>query len=270
MSKILDVATAAAKEAGEFLLDNFGKISSIEKKADRNFATNLDREAEKIIIDKIKAEFPSCDILAEESGQISQGGEYLWIIDPLDGTHNFMHNINIFGVSIGVVHKDKFIAGVIYMPQDKELYSAEKGSGSFKNGQKIQVSSTFDLKECSISFDSSIRYAPDIMLKVLGDLAENVFNVRMFGSSVRVLSYLAEGKLDFAVEFHDRPWDFAGGVCIIEEAGGKLTTLYGDTLSYKSIGYVASNSVTHDQVQNIVLKHLKPKKLDSTATSYPS
>jgi len=260
MSKILDVATAVAKEAGEFLLDNFGKISSIEKKGDRNFATNLDREAEKIIIDRIRVEFPSCDILAEESGGISCGSEYLWIIDPLDGTHNFMHNIDIFGVSIGVVYKDEFIAGVIYMPKDKELYSAEKGSGSYKNGQKIQVSSSLDLKDCSISFDSSIRYAPDLMLKVLGDLAENVFNIRMFGSSVRSLSYIAEGKLDFSVEFHDRPWDFAGGVCIIEEAKGKLTNLYGDALSYKSIGYVASNKIIHNKVQSIVSKYLKPKK----------
>jgi myo-inositol-1(or 4)-monophosphatase len=91
------------------------------------------------------------------------------------------------------------------------------------------------------------------MLKVLGQLAKEVFNIRMLGSSARVLSLIAEGKLDFAVEFYDRPWDFAGGVCIIEEAGGKLTDLKGNPLTYKTIGYIASNTITHGAVQKIVV-----------------
>jgi len=256
MSEIIEVAVEAAKIAGAFLLDNFGKISQIESKGDRNFATNLDREAEKMIIDKIKAKFPDHGIIAEESGTSGSQKEYLWIIDPLDGTHNFIRNINIFGVSIGVVHKQDFIAGVIYMPKDEELYAAEKGQGAYKNGKRIYVSTKDNLKECSISFDSSIRYSPEVMLKVLGDLASSVFNIRMFGSSARTLAYVAEGHLDLAVEFHDRPWDFAGGVCIIEEAGGKLADLKGDPLTYKTIGYIASNAKVYDKVKEIVLAHL--------------
>jgi len=252
MSKIIDTAVQAAKQAGDFLLDNFGKVSNIEKKGDRDFATNLDKEAEKIIIDKVKGKFKEHGIIAEESGKDNPDKDYLWIIDPLDGTHNFMRNIDIFGVSIGIVHKQEFIAGVIYMPKDKELYTAEKGSGAYKNGKKISVSSNSDLKDCSISFDSSIRYSPKIMLDTLGKLAKEVFNVRMFGSSARILSYVAEGKLDFAVEFHDRPWDFAGGVCIIEEAGGRLATLKGERLTYKNVGYIASNKAVYSKVEKIV------------------
>ncbi|MFA5272415.1 MAG: inositol monophosphatase family protein, partial [Candidatus Omnitrophota bacterium] len=94
------------------------------------------------------------------------------------------------------------------------------------------------------------------MLEVLGDLAKEVFNVRMLGSSVRALSYIAEGKLDFSVEFHDRPWDFAGGVCLIEEAGGKITDLKGNPVTHKTMGYVASNELIHDRVQKIVLSRL--------------
>lgn len=260
MSKIIEVAIAAAKEAGEFLLDGFGKVSQIEKKGDRNFATNLDKEAELMIIDRIKAQFPEHSILAEESGKSNQGSDYIWIIDPLDGTHNFIRNINIFGVSIGIVHKEKdFIAGVIYMPKDDELYSGEKGSGAYKNDTKISVSSFSDFKECSIAFDSSIRYSPGPMLATLGKLAHEVFNVRMFGSSVRHLSYVAEGVLDFSVEFHDYPWDFAGGVCIIEEAGGILSDLNGGPLTYKTIGYVASNGKVHERVVDIVRANLKLK-----------
>jgi len=257
MSEIITVAVEAAKNAGNFLLDNFGKVEQIEKKGDRNFATNLDREAEVMIIDKIKANFSDHGIIAEESGSSNPDNEYLWIIDPLDGTHNFMRNINIFGVSIGILHKKEFVAGVIYMPQDDELYMAEKGSGAYKNDKRIYVSDNDDLKECSIAFDSSIRYSPEVMLKVLGDLASQVFNVRMFGSSARTLTYVAEGTIDFAVEFHDRPWDFAGGVCIIEEAGGKLVDLRGSRLTHKTIGYIASNAKVHEKVKEIVLPQLK-------------
>jgi len=263
MKEIINLGIEAAKEAGIFLLDNFGKISQIESKGDRNFATNLDKEAEELIIDKIKTKFPNHGILAEESGTSNLESEYLWVIDPLDGTHNYMRNINIFGVSIGVVYKQKFIAGVIYMPQEDELYVGERSNGAYKNAKSIKVSSISQLKECSISFDSSIRYAPEIMLKTLGSLAKEVFNVRMFGSSVRVLSYIAEGKLDFAVEFHDRPWDFAGGVCIIEEAGGKLISLKNTPLSYKTIGYIASNAKIHDMVRAIVFSHLDKNNKNS-------
>lgn len=257
MNNILNTAIEAAKEAGAFLLDNFGKIGKIEKKGDRNFATNLDREAEVMIIDRIGAKFPDHGVIAEESGKKSAERDYLWIIDPLDGTHNFMRNIDIFGVSIGVVYKEKFVAGVIYMPKEDELYFAEAGSGAYKNDKKISVSENSDLKECSIAYDSSIRYAPKVMLKVLGDLAQEAFNVRMLGSSARHLSYVAEGVLDFSVEFHDRPWDFAGGVSIIKEAGGKLCDLSGGSLTYKSIGYIASNARVFNKVKAIVCPNVK-------------
>ena len=259
MSEILDVAVSAAKEAGKFLVDNFGKISEIQSKGDRNLATNVDKGAEEIIVSKVKGKFPNHAILAEEGGRDNVESEYLWIIDPLDGTHNFIRNVNIFGTSIGVVKGSEFIAGVIYMPIDDELYMAEKGSGAYKNGKAISVSDTDNLKQCSIAFDSSIRYGPEVMLATLGELAQESFNVRMLGSSARHLTYVAEGNLDFVVEFHDRPWDFAGGVCIIQEAGGKLCDLGGGAVTHETIGYIASNSAVHEKVQNIVFKHLKRK-----------
>ncbi len=256
MNDVTNLAVSLAKKAGIFLLNNFGKVKEIESKGDRNLATNLDKEAEKIIVDGIRAKFPGHGILAEEGGATGLDKDYLWVIDPLDGTHNFIRDINIFGVSIGILYKNRFVTGAIYMPLDDELYVGEKGSGAYKNDKKIHVSSCKELKECSISFDSSIRYSPEIMLGVLGDLAKEVFNVRMFGSSVRALSYLAEGKLDFTVEFYDRPWDFSGGVCLIEEAGGKISDLKGNPVTHKTIGYIASNAIIHDKVQKIVLSHL--------------
>ncbi|MCK9615846.1 MAG: inositol monophosphatase [Candidatus Omnitrophica bacterium] len=258
MGDMVNLAVDAAKEAGIHLLNNFGKIGKIESKGDRNLATNFDKEAEQIIVDKVKSKFPGHGILAEEGGGSSLDSDFIWIIDPLDGTHNFIRNINIFGVSIGILHRNKFVAGVIYMPVDDELYVGEKNNGAYKNNEKICVSSTKELKECSISFDSSIRYSPDVMLNVLGDLSKEIFNVRMLGSSARALSYVTEGKLDFSVEFHDRPWDFAGSVCILEEAGGKITDLKGQDVTHETIGYIASNGITHSKIQRIVFSRINP------------
>ncbi|MDD5070345.1 MAG: inositol monophosphatase [Candidatus Omnitrophica bacterium] len=253
MSKIIDLSIKMAKEAGVLLKDNFGKIKEIQKKGDRNFATNLDREAENLIVAAIRSDFPEHGVIAEESGSSNLDSDYLWIIDPLDGTHNYMRNVAVFGVSIGVVYKKEFIGGVIYMPMDDELYVAEKGAGAYKNGERISVSDVSDLKNCSISFDSSIRYSPELMLTTLGALSREVFNVRMYGSSVRALTYIAEGKIDFSVEFHDRPWDFAGGVCLIEEAGGKLIDLKGGKLTPETIGYLASNSNVFQAVKELII-----------------
>ena len=245
---MINLAIKTATEAGEFLLDNFGGAKQIISKGDRNFATELDHKAEEMIVSKIKQEFPEHGILAEEKERRNLDHDWLWIIDPLDGTHNFMRSIDIFGVSVGLVHKNEFVLGVIYMPKNDELYTAEKGKGAYKNGERIYVSKNSEFKDCSISFDSSIRYSPKKMLPVLEKVAHKVFNVRMLGSSARLLTYVAEGKFDFAIEYHDRPWDFAGGVCIIKEAGGNFTDFQGNPPTPKTAGYIASNGVMHSQI----------------------
>ena len=255
-NQIMQVAREAAKEAGEYLLSQFGNVGEIIVKGDRNLATNVDKTAEKMIVDKITWSFPEHNILGEEEEYEQKESDYVWIIDPLDGTHNFIRGINIFGVSIGLWHKDEFIAGVVYMPVDDEMYYAYKGQGAYKNGNKISVSAVSTMKEASCSFDSSIRYDKDTMLAVLGEVADQSFNVRMFGSSVRLLTYVAEGVIDFAIEFHDRPWDFAGSVCLIIEAGGVFNGLKGQKATPETIGYVASNPGLYDDINVIIEKNL--------------
>ena len=249
---MIEVAVSAAKEAGKFILDNFGKVTKIESKGDRNLATDIDKKAEEIITRRIAAEFPGHGILGEEETKKQLSSDYLWIIDPLDGTHNYIRGLNIFGVSIGLVHKQEFILGVVYMPWDDELYTGQKDKGAYKNGKRIFVSSEDTLKRASISFDSSIRYSPEIMLGTLGKLSKEVFNVRMFGSSVRTLTYVAEGKLDLSLEFHDRPWDFAGSVAIIKEAGGVFLDLNYRPVSPKTIGYIASGKKIFPAIKNLL------------------
>ena len=255
MSDIITTAVAAAQQAGVYLLHNFGKIKEVISKGDRNLVTNVDRQAQSMIIDAIRKNFPKHGIIAEEGLTQDVAAEYVWIIDPLDGTHNYIRGIGLFGVSIGVVNRGAYIGGVIYMPFDDELYVAEIGSGAYKNGDMIKVSTRQALKECYISYDSSIRNDPRTLLPVLGEIADKSFNVRMFGSSVRALSYLAEGKIDVAVEFSDQPWDCAAGICLIEQAGGRVTDLSGRAMAHTTIGYIATNGPSHEEVLDIVRKH---------------
>ncbi len=253
---MLNLAIESAKEAGEILRENFGKIKTIFTKGDRNLATNVDRKAEEVIVNRIKEKYPSHGILAEEQERKNLESDWLWVVDPLDGTHNFIRGIDIFGVSIGLIHKGEFVLGVIYMPVSDELYVGEKGGGAYKNGKKINVSGETDLAACSVSFDSSIRYAPEKTSRILRVVSEKVFNIRMLGSSARLLTYVAEGKLDAAIEFHDRPWDFAGAVAIIKEAGGEFTDLQGQYPTPKTIGYIASNPSVYNEIFHLVHDNL--------------
>ncbi len=253
--EMLKTAILAAQKAGDYLLKNFGKVRKIIEKEDRNLATELDLKAEEIIIKILKKQFPSHKIFSEEGNldiEKEKEEEFLWIIDPLDGTHNYIHKIEIFGVSVALSCKGKVILGVIYLPFTQELYWGQKNKGSFLNRRRIKVSQVRTLKKASVSFDSAIRINRDKILKVLGRVADQVFNIRMLGSSARVLSYLASGRLDIAIEFSDYPWDCAAGKILIEEAGGKFTYLDGSEWKINKRGYIASNKYLHSQILKLV------------------
>jgi myo-inositol-1(or 4)-monophosphatase len=253
MADILTIASAAAKQAGDFLLQNFGHVTSMAQKADHSFVTNVDKEAETMIINQITSAFPDHGILSEEAGPKNLDADYLWVIDPLDGTHNFIRNIPIFGVSIGVVYKKEIIAGVIYMPVHNEFYSAEKGSGAFKNNGAISVSSIADLHNVSLHYDSTFKNNPSVAVATLASVSAATFNCRMYGSSVRSLTYLAEGTLDAIIEFDDNPWDYTAGICLVREAGGTVTHLKtGKDFCFGEQGYLATNSQVHSGIWEIV------------------
>ncbi len=137
------------------------------------------------------------------------------------------------------------------MPLANELYTAEKGKGAYLNNKKISVSER-DLSRATLSYDSSIRYNKEPMINCLEKVSDKVFNIRMFGSSVRSLSYIAEGKIELAIEFNDKPWDFAAGLLLVEEAGGRATDLQGNKWSTASTGYVASNGIVHEDILTII------------------
>jgi myo-inositol-1(or 4)-monophosphatase len=246
-----EVAAKAAKEAGKMLKNNFGKVSDIKIKSDRNLVTDIDFKADKIIIDKIKKYFKEDNIISEESSLPKPEADYTWIIDPLDGTHNYIHNIDIFGVSIAVAFKDKSVIGAIYMPLTDQLYLAEEGKGSFCNGRKIRVSDR-ELNKATLIYDSNIRLDKENMLKNLSNLTDKVFNIRMFGCTARSLSYIAEGRAEVEVEYSDEVWDYAAGLLLVEEAGGLATDLEGKKWNIKTKGYIASNRKIHQEILKII------------------
>ncbi len=252
MKDIIKLGIKAVREAGALLIENKENISHIIEKEDRSLVTDLDARAEEIIVDLIKSEFPDHGILCEEGSAAPSDGEYLWVIDPLDGTHNYIRGIPCYGVSIGIVRDECFIAGIIYMPGEDALYVSEQGSGAYKNNDRIHVSNRTSIKNCTLSYDSCMRENPVLKPRVLGELGRKVFNVRMFGASTTLLTYLAEGKLDIAVEFDDKPWDIAAGASLVLEAGGAFTDLKGNPTTYRHESYIASNGLVHNEVCRIV------------------
>ncbi len=251
MKSMVTVAMDAAREAGEHLRANHRTALTVEAKEDRSLVTNVDREAEHLIVSRIEAAFPGHDIIGEERGRTSRGSDHLWIIDPMDGTHNYIRGMSTYGVSIGMMRDAVFAVGVIFMPETGEMYAAERGSGAFRNGTRIAVSARSALSACTVAFDSELRVDTARKLRVLERLSTSVFNVRLFGSSARTLSYIAEGVLDGVVELSDKLWDFAAGTVLIEEAGGRMTGLAGAALSARDTAYVASNGLVHEPLLGI-------------------
>jgi myo-inositol-1(or 4)-monophosphatase len=235
-----NIAIKAARQAGGVLSSRFGRIKKIKAKGDRDLVT------EGHIINN----FPKDSILSEEN-PYEQKSDFKWIIDPLDGTHNYIHKINIFGVSVALAYKDEVVMGLIYMPQEDELYSAQRDKGAYRNGKRIAVSQR-KIREATLIFDSSIRYQKNRMLKDLGRLVDRVFNVRMFGSTVRGLVDIAEGKAEVEIEYNDKLWDFAAGLLLVEEAGGRATDFSGRRWNIRTKGYIASNGRIHNQILRLM------------------
>ena len=248
----LAIATEAAREAGAMLKKKFGLAATIERKPDRSLVSNLDREAERIIIDCLHAALPDYAIIGEESGGDPGSASYTWVIDPLDGTHNYLRNIPVYGVSIGLMRGSEFIAGVIYMPAEGDLYAAEQGGGAWKNGKRIRVSDLSSLEESSLAYDSGFRSGSREKILLMEKFASRVFNIRMSGSSARNLTFLAEGTIDMVIEFDDRLWDFAAAITLIREAGGLITDHAGGPVCGDRSCYCASNSLLHGAAMKLL------------------
>ncbi|MGA9408736.1 MAG: inositol monophosphatase family protein [Bacteroidota bacterium] len=257
---MLNVAKEAALEAGKFLKYNLGKVKHIERKQGQeiNLVTEIDKQAEALIIKKIKQHYPSHNILAEESGEQHIQSEYKWVIDPLDGTTNFTHALPIFCVSIGIELNGTIVAGAIYDPSADEMFTAEKGRGAFLNGKKIHVSSNDSLINSLLvtGFPYNVKENPNHVVEHFVKFLMEGQGVRRLGSAALDLAYIATGRLDGYWEVFLNPWDKAAGILLVQEAGGVVTDFKNNPASIYEPNTLATNGKIHDLMISVLQKSL--------------
>jgi myo-inositol-1(or 4)-monophosphatase len=250
IDSFLPAMSVIAREAGALLLEYFHQHVKIEYKGDADLVTAADRASEVLIRERIKQQWPGHDVLGEEQGLNDQGSEYRWYVDPLDGTTNFAHGYPVFCVSMGLEHRGRPIAAVVYDPTRDELFSAGQGGGAQLNGEAIHVSKTAVLKECLLAtgFPSHKRHKnPNIYF--YHQITLHSHGVRRAGSAALDLCNVASGRYDGFWEFNLNPWDTAAGVLIVEEAGGKVTRFDGSPFELNSQETLASNGLIHDALR---------------------
>ncbi|HSP87878.1 MAG TPA: inositol monophosphatase family protein [Ignavibacteriaceae bacterium] len=247
-----------AREAGEIVREGFNKNLKIEFKTNESdLVTNIDKASEKLITDFIKKKYPSHGILAEEGGNIKNSSEYIWVIDPLDGTVNFAHGLPIFSISIGLQKDGQTIAGVVYdVPMDV-MYSSELGGGSFANNEKIKVTENSNIRHSILvtGFPYNIRENPYNALEKFVALTKASRGMRRLGSAAIDFCYVAKGVFDGFWEVYLNPWDICAGKLIVEEAGGTVTNFNGEQIGIDSKQILASNGLVHKDLVEILKKN---------------
>ncbi len=253
---MLSVAIEAAREAGRFLKLSVGKVRNVQVKygEERNLVSEIDRGAEEKIINILRRHYPTHAILAEESGGSESIAEYKWIIDPLDGTTNFLHGVPIFSVSIALERKGEVIAGVVYDPNLDELFSAEKGKGAFLNGKRLRVSAAGTLAAGLLvtGFPYNIAENPDDVVGHFVRYLMTAQGMRRLGSAALDLCYVAAGRFDGFYELILNPWDMAAGALFVVEAGGTVTDMTGSPLNIYRKSIVASNGLIHQEMVDVL------------------
>ena len=247
-------AIDAAKSAGLLLKRNIGRRHTIEFKGVIDVVTEMDIKAEDMIMKTIKARFPEHGILTEESFEQKSGSGYRWIIDPLDGTTNYLHGFPIFCVSIALEREGEIILGVVFNPMLNELFTAEKGKGAYLNSKRIRVSGISELTKSLLAtgFPYDVRTSPDNNISHFANLAVRAQAIRRAGSAALDMCYVACGRFDGFWELKLKPWDTAAAMLIIKEAGGIVTDFKGSAFSLYSGETLASNGLVHDEMIEIL------------------
>jgi len=237
-----------AREAGTLLMSFFGKVA-IEYKGDVDLVTEADRGSEKLIVERIRRQWPDHDLIGEEGSRRETGSDFRWYVDPLDGTTNFAHGFPAFCVSMALEYRGERIAGVVYDPSRNEMFAAEKGGGSRLNGASIHVSKTARLAESLVAtgFPSHKRHQnPNIHF--YHQITLRSHGVRRVGSAALDLCYVACGRFDAFWEFNLNSWDTAAGVLLVQEAGGKVTNFSDAPFSIDSREVLATNGLLHGEM----------------------
>jgi myo-inositol-1(or 4)-monophosphatase len=265
MHPTLNIAIKAARRAGQIINRASMDVSTLKVgvKQQSDFVTEVDRAAENAIIEVLREAYPQHGILAEESGLAGTkpDAEYQWIIDPLDGTTNFIHGLPQYAVSIGLAHKGVMTQAVVYDPNRNELFTATKGAGAFLNDKRIRVSKRAKLDEALIGtgFPYRVFDHVDSYLAIFKDMAQKTAGMRRPGAASLDLAWVACGRMDGFWELGLSPWDIAAGSLLITEAGGLVGDLSGENNYMKTGNTVGGNPKVFGQLIQLIAPHLNAK-----------
>ncbi|WP_273888944.1 inositol monophosphatase family protein [Rubrobacter naiadicus] len=253
MADELEASIETARAAGEVLRAGFGRGGKVRYKGEVDLVTETDEESERLIKEALLGAFPTYGMLAEESGQTAGEDEARWIVDPLDGTINFAHDLPIFAVSIALQRGDDLVLGVVYDPMRDELFTARRGEGAFLNGKPITPTKTGELIHALLAtgFPYDRSELPEA-LELFGRFASRTRSIRRLGSAAIDLCYVACGRLDGYYERGVWPWDVAAGALILEEAGGRVTDYRGDPPDMEDREILASNGPLHQGMLEVI------------------
>lgn len=256
-SAILNVMVAAAQKAARQLVRDFGEVENLQvsKKGPADFVSHADRRAEDILKSELLRVRPNYGLLMEESGEI-EGSDTSnrWLIDPLDGTTNFLHGIPHFSISIALERDSELFAGLVYSPVHDELFIAERGQGAFLNGRRLRVSARSRVDECIFATGVPFKGLPDhkLFLRQLSRVMAVSAGVRRFGSAALDLAYVAAGRYDGFWENGLNPWDIGAGIVLVREAGGFVTDLTEGKKMLTGGGILAANPTLHPQLAKLI------------------
>ena len=243
----INVMVNACRKASKNLIRDFGEVEKLQVsiKGPGDFVTMTDKKVEKILIDELQKARSNYSILSEEIGEIKNDEEFKWIIDPIDGTSNFLHGIPHFGISVALEKNKEIICGIIFDPIKNEIFSTEKGNGSYLNNQRIRVSSRKKLEDC-ILFTGGPRHASknkEVTLEEYKKFSSKVFiPIRKMGSAALDMAYVAAGRCDGCWHRDLNYWDIAAGILLVKEAGGFVTDFIGADKYIENKTILATNS----------------------------
>ena len=253
----INVLVKACRKASKTIIRDFGEIEKLQVslKGPGDFVTASDKKVEKMLIEELQKARPNYSILSEEVGQINNDQSFKWIIDPIDGTANFLHGIPHFAISVGLEHDKEIICGIIYDPIKDEMFVAEKGNGSYLNNQRIRVSARSKINECVVftngpKYDSKYR---DLIFDEYKKFSNNVFiPIRKSGSAALDLAYVAAGRCDGFWQRDLNYWDIAAGLILVKEAGGFVTDFEGKNEYIQNKTILAANSKINQEMIEVL------------------
>jgi myo-inositol-1(or 4)-monophosphatase len=255
-SPIMTMMIRAAEKAAKGLLRDFNEVEQLQisRKGPGDFVTAADKRSEEVIFTELQKARPDYSFMMEETGQVKgKDADNVWIIDPLDGTHNFMHGVPHWSISIALEHKGQIMAGLVFDPTKDELFTAEKGTGAWLRNKRLRVSGRNNLEQCMINYGQPVqnKEAKEIFYKEL-QAVQSYAMVRRFASAALDMSYVAAGRIDAYWERGIKPWDVAAGVLIVKEAGGFVSSIDNDDNPVYSGNLVTGNPQVHSDLRKIL------------------